>query len=381
MPPRTPEAAEPEYATAGEAMDALGEQEQAEPESIIYYDAQSGEPLNSDPKAGPVEAVTLERAADDLVAYENSVVDHTLGNLDVQFAAEVDRMRSEVLENNPEFADELGIEPKDAKAGEKPADLKSEAPVVNANGELDPVLAQKIADHPQVRSFIETERENAVREGHQAREQYSNGLEQARIASLSALAEIVPHLSGLPPARFEEGLQVLSQVDPPAFQQAMNVLQRTYQITQAQQQAQQHQAYAHQQQFEVYGKSEDAKFREMLENDPGKMKEAATEVVSYLEELGIGQDRLVHLLRTDPTIRSAEGQKILTDAARYRAMHKAAKPTAARNLPLVQRPGVSMPRASAADESVQLMLRALDSEKSESKQMKIAAKILALRAG
>ena len=74
------------------------------------------------------------------------------------------------------------------------------------------------------------------------------------------LAEIVPHLANLPPAQFEQGLATLSQVDPPAFQKAMNVLGRTNQIVQAQQQAQQQNAQLARQHFERYSREQDVQF-------------------------------------------------------------------------------------------------------------------------
>jgi hypothetical protein len=226
-----------------------------------------------------------------------------------------------------------------------------------------------------VRDFIAAERETAVAESQQARQQYSTGLEQARLSSLATLAEVVPHLAGLQPAQFEQGLAVLAQVDPPAFQQAMNILGRTHQIVQAQQQDQQQRSYAQQQQFETYGKAEDAKFRGMFGNDQGELQKVATQVVEYCEDIGIGRDRLVHMLRTNPEVRSAEGQKILADAAKYRAMQKTAMPRATRNLPPVQKPGISAPRGEAEHADVQ----ALDARLSKTGSVKDAEKLLFAR--
>jgi hypothetical protein len=318
------------------------------------------EPPATDPSTEDTGPVTVAEAAEELSASRTPEADIK------RYGTSLDDLDPSVS-ITPEQAAELTTREKQAelKAAEEKAQAtlraevdktrsieaeKSLPPEVKAMIEtgVDPDVAQAL-QKPQVREAIEQEFGRA----DQVREQYTSGLEQARIASLATLAEVVPHLAGLDPARFEEGLAVLQQVDPPAFQQAMNVLQRTNQIVQAQQQAQQYQTQIAHQRFEEFGKAEDARFRQMLGNDQGKIKEAATEVVSYLEELGIGQDRLVHLLRTDPTIRSAEGQRILADAAKYRQMQKAPKAVAAKPLPPVQRPGTSN-QASASSPSAKL---------------------------
>jgi hypothetical protein len=73
-----------------------------------------------------------------------------------------------------------------------------------------------------VRQAIEAELTTA----NQTREAYTAGLEQARVTTLATLAEVVPHLAGLPPAQFEQGLALLAQADPPAFQKTMDILGR-----------------------------------------------------------------------------------------------------------------------------------------------------------
>lgn len=351
MPDPEKEKPEVEFATAKEAAEALGVPAQEPAEPIIYYDVATGEPTD------PNEAITVEQAARDLTAWWSNKGAFDAKSVSNDFAAEVDKMRADALKQNPKLAEQYGIEPPDVDSGkvtepkpDRAANNKSaDEAAIDDGGEaidaidgLDPET-RKALKLPQVRQALEQQ----FSEADKVRESYSTALSHAQSFAQASFLEGFPELSGLPVEQLEQGLALLAQVNPPRFNAAMNVLNRVQSIQQAQQQDQYQRAYASHQQFEAYGKSEDAKFRAMLDNDPGKVRAASTEVVSYLAEIGIGQDRLVHLLRTDPMVRSAEGQKILADAAKFHALRKSAdgwRP--AKPVPTVQRPGVAAPRGS-----------------------------------
>ncbi|WP_426525041.1 hypothetical protein [Bradyrhizobium sp. McL0615] len=198
---------------------------------------------------------------------------------------------------------------------------------------VDPEVAKAI-QHPQVREAIEQEFTRA----EETRNQYSTGLENARVHALATLGEVVPHLAGLPPAQFEEGLALLSQVDPPAFQSAMNILGRTHAIAQAQQQDQQQRAQVEHQQIEAWAKSQDARLKTMgIEFT----QEKANEVVSYAGDLGLTREQLGNAMLAHPILRSAEVQRMMADAAAYHRLQKAPAKAAPKDLPPVQRPGTS----------------------------------------
>ena len=70
----------------------LQAQEQADPTQIVYFDA-NGEKLNDEAAKGPVATVKLEAAAEDYSNYSANVADHSLANIDAEFARQVDAER------------------------------------------------------------------------------------------------------------------------------------------------------------------------------------------------------------------------------------------------------------------------------------------------
>lgn len=364
MPDPQREKPEGEFETPREAAEALTASRPAEQpaEVIIYHNTETGEP------ADPAEAVTLERAAADLASHRAATGDNGAKSISADFAAAIDKMRADAIQGDPKVAAELGVElsPDKGDGAEKPADTQLDKkgvgqPAVNSDGDLDPVLAEQIRSHPQVREFIAHE----VAETQSARDSYSAGLETTRVHSLAVLAEVVPHLAGLPPAQFEQGLAVLSQVDPPAFQSAMNILGRAHTIAQAQQQDQQQRAYAAHQKFEAYAKSEDAKFRSMVGNDREKVGKVSLEVANVAAEMGIDREQLVHLLQTQPIMRDARFQKMMYDAAELSLIRKATLPKPSRAVPPVQRPGVAAAITSGDSAEVQRALAAFNASPNE----------------
>jgi hypothetical protein len=276
---------------------------------------------------------------------------------------------------NPEMAAELGIEaPKDAKA-EKPADLKSEAPVVNDKGELDPVLAEKIQNHPQVRDFIAAERETAVAQSQQAREQYSNSLQAGQQMLQATVAALAPQLQGMPLEHWPQAIQMLAQVDPVRAELVADTLSKWGSLQQAQQQEAQHWAYVQNQQFEAqrqqYSKASD----EALGMTTSEKVEMPEELVAYVGEYGVTREQLVHEAKTNLALNHPAFQKMAADALKYQRMQKTTLPRATKNLPPVQKPGISAPRGEAEHADMQ----ALDARLSKTGNVKDAEKLLFAR--
>ncbi|MBR0884825.1 hypothetical protein JQ608_49735, partial [Bradyrhizobium liaoningense] len=193
---------------------------------------------------------------------------------------------------------------------------------------------EKALKHPQVRQAIAEEFTKA----EQVTKAYSDGLENARLHTLATLGEVVPHLLGLEPAQFEQGMELLAQVDPPAFQKAMNILARTHTIVQAQQQAAQQRASVERQQIETWAKAEDVRLKTMgieITND------VADEVADYAKSLGLDRETLGKAMIDHPILRSAEVQAMMVTAAKSHAMKKAPAKAIPRPVPSVQRPGVA----------------------------------------
>ncbi|MCK1304704.1 MULTISPECIES: hypothetical protein [unclassified Bradyrhizobium] len=249
---------------------------------------------------------------------------------------QIDRARAERINGDPKLAEHYGV---DLEADTAPAsEARSETPaeetyVAPADGEIHPEV-QKALKHPQVRQAIAEEFTRA----EQATQAYSTGLESARLHTLATLGEVVPHLMGLQPAQFEQGMELLAQVDPPAFQKAMNILARTNTIVQAQQQAEQHRAAVEHQQVETWAKAEDARLKTMgveITND------VANEVADYAKSLGIERESLGRAMIDHPILRSAEVQAMMVAAAKFHAIQKAPAKAIPKPVPSVQRPGLA----------------------------------------
>src|SRR5437867_482709 len=66
---------EEEYATPREAAEAMRATPEEPEDVIVYHDTTTGERLNSDPSEGPIEAITVERAAEDLTKWHSQSID------------------------------------------------------------------------------------------------------------------------------------------------------------------------------------------------------------------------------------------------------------------------------------------------------------------
>jgi hypothetical protein len=179
------------------------------------------DPDDTGPKQAYSQEQLVQHLAEERRTHESLV--ETVGNAEV--AAYADNLRA-YLNGTDNVAAEQPVTTTEVK---QPARAETEPAVEGLAPELEQALK-----HPQVRQAIEAELNTA----NQTREAYTAGLEQARVTTLATLAEVVPHLAGLPPAQFEQGLALLAQADPPAFQKTMDILGRVHTITQAQAQAQ-----------------------------------------------------------------------------------------------------------------------------------------------
>ncbi|UQD95810.1 hypothetical protein [Bradyrhizobium japonicum] len=283
-------------------------------------------------KVEPNLAITLEQAHDALtqsVSFERA--GRELLGIE-QTRDQIDRARAEKINGDPKLAEHYGVELDADKAPATKA--AAEEPYVEpADGQLHPEV-EKALKHPQVRQAIAEEFTKA----EQVTKAYSDGLENARLHTLATLGEVVPHLLGLEPAQFEQGMELLAQVDPPAFQKAMNILGRTNAIVQAQQQAAQQRASIERQQIETWAKAEDARLKTMGIEITNQVAE---EVADYAKSLGLDRETLGRAMIDHPILRSAEVQAMMVTAAKSHAMKKAPAKAIPRPVPSVQRPGVA----------------------------------------
>ena len=152
-----------------------------------------------------------------------------------------------------------------------------------------------------------------------------------------------PDLKSTTPDQFQAALAQLAEQDPAKYAGARTLIDRLAIVQSAQQQELQQRQVAQRQAFADYARAEDARFDEMLKDEkPETVQKVASEVVTYAQELGIPRDEFLRLCRSEPVMRNAAFQKMMYDAASYRLLQQAKNEVARKDVPPVQRPGVSV---------------------------------------
>jgi hypothetical protein len=337
-----------------------------ETEVIKVFDKESGEPLNADLSKGPVEALTLDEAADLVTAKNREESNSAAKSISSDFAQMVDKMRADAIKDDPKAAEHYGVEikPQEAQAPQQTAD----AAEIEADGALAPEV-KKALQTPAIRQVIEQQ----IGEAHQVKQAATVALQSAHNFGQASILALAPELIQIPQEQWAEGINLIAQVDPQRGQQISDMLGYVGAIQQAQAQEQQQRTHRQQQEFKDYRTAEDAKFDVIV--DKATQQKFAPKVPAYLESLGLTKTE-VRALANDRTITSAAGQQVLLDAMRYREMMSASKPVPTRNLPPVIRPG------APADQRANSGLASLEREfnaatPGSAKQIKIAARMQA----
>lgn len=378
MPASEPEA-EPEFKDAREAADASTGAEAAPLVEVFYQKTADGERIDGS------ETVTPERAAKDLTAYRKANADSAAKSISGDFAAEIDKMRADVIKGDPKVAEQLGVEvPPDAdgklpqankNSGDEAVADDPTAAAIDAMDNLAPETKQALKN-PQIRAALEEEFGKA----QQVQDSFGQALSTVQSWAQASFLESFPELSGLPAEQLEQGLAMLAQADPPRFNAAMNLLGRVQTIQAAQQQEQHRQAQIAHQNFEAYAKEQDAAFEAMVgKMTPAQHAEFGAELSAYAGELGVSQQQLVQLLQTEPVMRHAAFQKMVHDAIKYRQVQKTSRAAAKRDVPPVMRPGTSSAvRRDDSASDIQALERKM-SNATPTQQLKLAAQITGLK--
>ena len=106
--------------------------------------------------------------------------------------------------------------------------------------------------------------------------------------------------------------------------------------------------------------------------------ENVNDIVAYAEDLGLTRGALGNAMLAHPILRSAEVQKMMADAAAYRRLTLAPAKAAPKDLPPVVRPGVSGPRVSSGQRSLDALQQKAVGLKGDA-QVKAFAAIIAAR--
>jgi hypothetical protein len=304
------------------------------------------------------ESSSVNESADNLKAFRGTERESAALSISADFAEAIDAMRADAasyqIDEVPGVPN-LPTLPKPVALPAQPAQ-----PAVA----LDQALAV-----PEIRAAVESEL-NATA---QVRNAYGAGLQNAMACSQAALLEIAPSLMTVPLDQFQNAMSVLQRANPAQYLAVVNLLDRVGRIQAALFAEEAHTAHGRAE----WVKAEDAKFERATRMTPEVKQEVAAELFAYGEELGVGREQLVHLMRTEAVLQSSVFQHVLLTAVQARLSQKKAVQWRSRGkqvppVPPVVKPGVSVSRSerSAAD------LQSLSGALSKSGSLKDAAALL-----
>ena len=281
--------------------------------------------------------IDQKRAVHDLTVLREVEALQTDAEANQHLAQGIDHARAAVL------GQDLPAQP------EQPAfEQQPEAEMAPESG-IDPEI-QKALENPKIRHALETEMASV----ESARHQYAQATTQAAQVAAAALYANFPELSRLTTEQLPVALQIMAQQNPQRHAQVTEHLNHTRALYGAAQQAQAQQQQMDVARFQNFTEQQDRAFDEAIKSEPPEtVKQVKTEFLDIAEKhYGIPRKELVHLIKTEPILRTAVFQKVLYDAAKYQIAMRGAKETARPEIPHVQRPGVSKPAPSGNDTAV-----------------------------
>jgi hypothetical protein len=170
------------------------------------------------------------------------------------------------------------------------------------------------------------------------------------------LTALFPDLANLSGQALQGALVFMQQSQPERFQQFQQLAGRAQQLVGAYQQQQAQQAQQQQiqaAQFKQFALAADDAFDRMNAGVPAETRKAITqEAVNIFKEHAISETELMQHYNSNPLLRSAAGQQIVADAARYRLSQKGLSRHLANPVPHVVRPGSSAERVTRAEEAL-----------------------------
>jgi hypothetical protein len=214
---------------------------------------------------------------------------------------------------------------------------------------------QALLQDPVVRERIETEFNQVRAQVDVAKQQYQAATEQLVLESQGIITALYPELAGLDAAGMRGALQVMARNQPERVQQLAQLNARAQNLigVYQNQQAEQRQQFAQQvaqhqrdsaQRFQLFATAADNAFDEVNKSVPAEtMKAIRQEAVAIFKEHGVSETELAQLYNSNELLRSAAGQQIVAEAARWRLAQKAISQHRSAPVPRVQRPGVSEP--------------------------------------
>jgi hypothetical protein len=340
MPMANPDP-DPEPALTDEQLAHWNRPQQPPPVERSYNDVGSGEPTPDN------QTVEIERASRDISeirAAERAALEQQR-NADLNEALDYLRSEEETLRQamQPQPAQPVEQQPEQQAQPE----LQQPQPEAVPSG-VDPEIAQAL-QNPKIRNLLEQ-----VNLGvEQTKSQYAAATEQLAIEAQGVITALFPEHVGLSGQQAQGALAAMQQREPQRFEQFRQLAGRAQQLIGVyhQQQVERQQAFAQQvaqqqrdsaHQFKLFATAADNTFDEMNKSVPAEtMKAIRAEAIALFKEHGVSETELAEHYNSNPLLRSAAGQQIVSEAARWRLAQKAISQHRSAPVPQVQRPGVS----------------------------------------
>ena len=324
-------AVEPEFERgpedAGKIADLLSDARGGpdEPDEVLGLT----DPDDTEPKQAISQRQLTDTIGEERRAHEGMV--ERVGNAEI--AAFADALRADIG-LNPGIAPEPSVPPTTAET----------APSAEVQAMIDTGVERDTAEalaKPQIRAAVEAEFAKAG----QVQEAYTNSLQTGQQMLQATVAALAPQLDGMPLELWPQAIQALAEVDPVRANLVADTLNKWGQFQQAQQQANQQQAYVAHQQFEATVKAEDARLTELFGGDKAAADAANEATINYLADHGVARDQMLGVFKSNPVLSTAEARRTIWEANQYRKIQSTKVTASAKPAPPVQRPGVSISAA------------------------------------
>jgi Fe-S cluster biosynthesis and repair protein YggX len=250
---------------------------------------------------------------------------------------------------------------------------------------LPPEHQERIAQRERTREAEIRRGQDEAAKTRKAAEAERQQLEQARQRYEAAVPELERQLYATQQAEFSDirshaDVLKMAEEDPFRYAKWDAIQKQRGALHQERQQAEQRQFQERNEAFNRWADEQDKRVNERVPElaDPAKRERVQKEALSYLTEtIGWEQDRLAKLWRGEESLslRDADVQAMVRDAARWQAAQKAAKTAAAKPTPPVQRPGVPQSKADVSAQSIKALEARLDRATSVREQVDLAAKL------
>jgi hypothetical protein len=294
----------------------------------------------ADRPQAPNKVIELDRAAKDLA--EIRQLEKTLADADAEerLAAEIDEARG----LKPHEPDQSVQEVLQAEQTPLVSELQQQSAPMDG---IDPDVAAAF-QNPKILAVLEQQHLQNTAKVESAVNQAAEWAQQNAAVAVAAIIAR-PELQGVPPGQYAGALQALKVSNPTAYAEIGRQIANTQAVLQQATQAQQmqHQRYATA--FQEWSNAQDDVFERSVANEPPETVKALRQTaMQMMREAGLTDQQLAHEWNTNALLRSAPGQSLLADAARWRMLKAGIKP-APKPVPQVARPGSSMDRPDASD--------------------------------